>query len=399
MKLGTLLDPASAFAVAALALVGLVKTHALQSVVPVDLTLLSAALCLVLSVAVVVRRRGVPVEVWLVCLFLVALVPGMVVGHFGGNSYARTKDVYLFTLVPACLVAPILLLATERARRWFLGFVVAVAVIPAVIVLTERIDPAYGRATVGSTDPISTGRVLAAAAVVVAVLTLRVAQLRVRIACAAGSLLLLYGVWRTGSRGPLLAAVLAVAVVAGVQLLRGAGRRTILLCAGAATILVAGVVALVADGRLVSRDTGASDSSRLHLLGRAAELTATHPLGIGWGRLIDHLSITETNTQGVKQYPHNMLLEVGSEGGWIALAALLALIVVSFRRVLARADTLTGAALLGLWVLALAVAMTSSDFPSNRLTLVMLGVGLLPNPARERHPAGSTGGTLARART
>ena len=374
-----ILEAAAGFGVAALALIGLVKAQQLRALVPVDLTLLVVAICAVLCLIAVGVRRSLPREVWWVAVFVGTLLPGLVWSSDPANTYASTKSHELLTFVPACLLAPVLLLVTIRSQKWFLGVVVATSVIPSYVVLTQRIDPIYGRATVSDLNPIGVGRVLAAAAVVCAIYALRESLLRFRLVCAAGAVVLLYGAWRTGSRGPLLSAFLAVAFVVLAGLVVRASRRLLLVCAmGGALVVVAVVVLGIRDGALVHRDTGESNSERFALYGRSFHLLLTHPGGIGWGNLIDHLEPGQIITnQGWAQYSHNMLLEVGVEGGWIALASLLALIVLTFRRLFLRRHSTVGAALLALWIFGLATAMTSSDFTSNRLTLVMFGVGLV----------------------
>lgn len=385
-------DPAAGFAVAMLALIGLVKAQEIRDVSPVDVTLLAFGLCVVLCAVAVVVRRRLPVEVLWVLAFLATLVPAMLVG--GDNAYGDSKDRELLTLVPACLIAPLILLERERALRWFLGVVVATAVIPACVVLVTGVDPTYGRATVSDLNPINVGRVVAGAAVVLAVVVLRERRRWFRAAASVGVVVLLYVEWQTGSRGPLLAAVFGIGLVVAVDLGERLTRRQRAITAvGVVVLVVVGAVAMfTASWSPMSRDTGESDSMRLELYERSLELTASHPLGIGWGNLIDHLRPGQIiEAQGDTQYAHNIVLEVAAEGGWLALVALLALIGVSFRRIFAGRHTLVGAALLGLWVFALSVAMVSSDFPGNRLTLVMLGVGLLrPTPSKSlTDPAGA----------
>ena len=378
-RLSPWFDAAAGFAVSTLALIGLVKAQVLQDAVPVDLTLLSAALCLALSVVAVLARRKLPIDVlWVGLLMVVLAIPGLLWASDVDNTYADTKMQELLTMVPACLLAPMVLLVTARARTWFLAVVVVTAMIPAWFVLTAKIDPLYGRATVGDLNPIGLGRVLAAAAIVLAVYAMRSQRLGYRIASTVAAVVLLYGVWRTGSRGPLLATFLALAVVALIGLASRASRRVLLTCVAAAAVVALVGMLLLYSGLLVHRDTIESDSERLDLYRRSLVLLASHPGGIGWGNLIDHLQPGEViANQGWVQYPHNILLEVGVEGGWIALAALVVLSAVSVRRLAARRETFEGAALLALWIFAAGVAMTSSDFTSNRLTLVMIGVGLV----------------------
>src|SRR5574337_408675 len=123
---------------------------------------------------------------------------------------------------------------------------------------------------------------------------------------------------------------------------------------------------------------GASvDVARQHLATESLAIWWEHPLGVGWGDLGEHLSSQATiSLMGDAQYPHNILLEVSVEGGILGLLGLVVLLVASLRRLLTIRHSVTGSALLGLWVFALAGAMTSSDVVGNRLVFLMIGVGL-----------------------
>jgi O-antigen ligase len=159
------------------------------------------------------------------------------------------------------------------------------------------------------------------------------------------------------------------------------GHRTV-----AALTASAGLLGLVYF--LTSSESGASERVRVFLTGEAPDAAReylfdealnralTSPFGVGWGGFTVSRSFGEIFA-GQAVYPHNMLVEIAVEGGWLAGAFFLVLAILSLRGFIIESTSPPGAALLGLFAYWFAAAQTSSDINGNRITWVLFAVGIV----------------------
>jgi O-antigen ligase len=196
------------------------------------------------------------------------------------------------------------------------------------------------RATVGSENPITFARAIGIGAVVAALLVLdrdlpRLDWRRL------GSLMLLpllvAAMAVTGSRGPLLAGAVAVALSASIWAFRT--RRPFAFVASLVLLVVLAIsLPMVFEGtRVVGperlsvylQDTGANSSDSIRLSDWSMAWDGTKEsggLGLGTGDFASLIGRTG------RVYPHNVVLEVGLELGIIGLLLLLTLLVSTVLR-------------------------------------------------------------------
>lgn len=356
-----------------LAFSGYVKGSSYFAWLPTDLTLIAALSVVVLSAhAVLSWRQGIPRGGLLIALWCTCLA-GLLAAGATGNDYAASKPVAVFIIAPLCILGGSLLLRSPRSRLYFC---VGVVLIGLVVILLGRIDPgavdAGDRLVSEGTSTINTGRAAGAAATVLAVAGLtsrrRLPLLLVAAVCALGAVAI-------ASRGPVLAAAIAVV---GVMVFARTGGRFLRLAVVAIGVFVLAQWAL-ASGSVNARLTTVDDSSseaRRELWTYTLALMQGHPLGIGWGRLYEHVGAV-ANSDGWVQYPHNVFLEVASEGGWLAGVMLLVVVIVAVRR---QGSWMHGRpvemAMMALFAFAIVNACVSGDVNSNRGLWVAIGAAL-----------------------
>ncbi len=369
---------------------GAIKASPFFAGLPVDLTLLAALIVLaaLLMVWLQDRLRLPPGSGWMLILF-VAFVPGIFLSD--GNVYGAEKILRFFTLTLLCAVSPLFFVRSERTRRTFL---VAIVVFGITFGILALVDPGVvvqgsGRLTLEGSDPIAAGRAAGAALVV-----LLVVLFRRKAWWAIGgaiSLFLTIVMFQSGSRGPLLAAGIAL-VMAGLLSpgtgLRRMMRPIVLICAlGLFVWYGLRVAPELAARRIADLATIAGDASvqqRLLLYDETLSTIIRTPEGIGWGDLYEYLNPGTALDSGWIQYPHNIMLEVVSEGGWLAGAALLGILVAALRRAYQGVSTTTGLAIFALLLFSALNAMVSGDINGNRLLFTLLSV-CLALPTAQRH--------------
>lgn len=398
---GVLPSLAIGFVVALLGTINLWKVESLRSLVPFDLTLGSAVLAGAVTLFVLLQRRLHLEQSWLPLLIGFALfTPALFVTSLA-NPYSLSKTRALFTLCFLAAAAPMVLLRSEPRR---LGFVRALGALSVVIAVWLLLGGAVlagsesGRLQIEGANPIAVGRMACLGSVIFALTVLRARGLP-RLLCLAGFVLCTAAAVATGSRGPLAAAVVAVAMV---LILTGSGRsalafiligsrrsrarRVVTFAALAVGVWLAVIRFAPASAlkRISTAGGGESDTERVRLATESVNIAWNNWGGVGWGDLGNYLSsAARTVSQGSVQYPHNVILEALVEGGFLGLLGLFIMLWVSLRRLQANAGSLNGQIMLGLWLLALGSALTSSDLNGNRLMWMMVGVGLaLPSTAK-----------------
>jgi hypothetical protein len=365
-------DYVAPFAVLLLLYAGFFKANPLLSWVPVDLTLLGASLTLAGIIAVLVtssipRGTGVVLAVWATFMPMAFL--------HAGNPYGSTKTLHLFTLTLLAALAPLFLIRSGRRQEIWVLMQIALGTILAIGTYLAPVsdmppDVIYQTALEGS-NPIGAGR--AAGVAVVGCLCLALAGHRWRI-----WLVLLGGgaavpLFMSGSRGPVLAAVISVFMVAALAPTSGIKRFTRIGLVGVGAVLTylyiqgstTGGAGRIAKTLLQGVDQDTSSQVRLMLWRYTGSYIFRHPWGTGWGGLQHVSGFNLLNTEGLV-YPHNVLLEVTGEAGWIAGAAVIFFLWSGLRQLRAAAVLPFPAALFGIVVFFVLNAMVSGDVNDNR---------------------------------
>lgn len=362
---------------------GTFKSSPVLEQIPGDLTVLAAALIAVLALHALLGRLAYGPSPR--ALGWAALLYGsFALGLLGASldlDYTSTKVPALFALTLGCAFAgSVLLVFDERRRTWLVRGTLAAGLFTLLLYyLAPTSDVALaGRAALEGSSTIAPGRFAGAALIVIVVwlITARPRPLLVIGACIVG-LLLVRLTLDTGSRGPLVAVGLGLLALLPVRLTGRRLSRTLAalgVFAAAAWYYYANASTEVQERfqALLANDRGRSVNLREYMWDRAWEVAQDHPFGIGWGNLSEHLG-------GVSNYPHNILLEVAAEAGWIAGAGLIVVVLAAYRRVYrhARATSepasLALIALLTFWV---ANAMVSGDVNDNRGVFIFAGACL-----------------------
>lgn len=347
----------------------------------------------VTAVLIAVRPKDEPLRfraLWPVGI----LFAGLSLGFFyaeTGQSYAAEKVQLLLTLTPLAVLGGVVLLQSDRSRRFWLNASVLYAIFVGGLLLIApgSMDGQFARLAAEGQNTIAAGRAPAAAVVVLVVLALAGTRFKRRVVMLGAAVVFAGLMLAAGSRGPLAACILAIAITAIVLRLRGSLAWSIAAGLGG----VAAWMWVGDAGYLSSRLTTIADASaqaRLELYSDTSAIMLTHPLGVGWGQLENQLPAGHA-------YPHNLFLEVGAEAGWIALVALLWFIGYALRRQARAVETSsTEAAIFGLTVFFLASAMVSGDINSHRGLWVMLGACLTAGVRRTCESGDVTTTTEAR---
>lgn len=374
-----------------LAFGGYVKGSSFLSWAPLDITVMAAAVvALLIADAMLGGAAGPRHRVWLVALPVACMAGLLAVGVTDKNDYAAVKSLHVFVVAPLCVLGGAYLLRGATHRRYWC---VAMAVFGLVVLAVALVEPsavAGERLASDGGNTIGAGRATGAACVVLglAALTAR----RWRLLWLAGAVLAAWGAFEAASRGPLGAA--AVAIVVAVAATRVRGRFGRIVTVGVAAVALA--VWSVRFGQFDQRLTTLSDASaqmRGRLWQQAGRMIPESPLGVGWGRSYDETGIAVLDS-GYTQYPHNIVLEVFSEGGWLAGVLLLVVLWLALRRQWRLASSPAETILLGLLVFAVVNAMVSGDVNTNRGLWVALGSALAGSVAvvrSEREPEGLQG--------
>jgi len=349
---------------------GLVKQDPrVNALIEADLTVVFGALLVLAVVARVVAR---PMRLPAAIVFAIPMAVVSAASMLSPTgAYGADKALRFCTLTLLALVAPAIL-ADDRRRmgRFLLGLAV-LGFAASLTAIQSQETTHWGRLTANGSNPISLARIGALAFAfgwirfhfarqpferAVAIAMLAVAAL-----CVLAS----------GSRGPALSVVAGFAVISAITYVQH--RRSIigigplLVCGGLAAVALTVVtipsVPLYRFQLLFSGEGGSSVIVRGLIYATALGLTLRNPLGIGLGGF-ERYALLDL------RYPHNMLLEVGCEMGWIPLLGLLVLIgasLVCMVRVLRREYSWQTLFLAAVLVNALLNAMVSGDLNDNRL--------------------------------
>lgn len=362
---------------AVIAVGNLVLTAGAQAILPVDYLLICLTFCVILGLyrlkLVVIRIPTLgPLIIFLIsCTVGLLSSPG---SPYAVNKYLTFAILLLLAAAVATLVDPITL------HRPLVLCLVTAGVVSSCLLLVFGNTTLSGRSTLLDLNPIGLARATGLGLVVaVSFLIARSRpdrRLPLTLVLMAAGILSLIATVSTGSRGPLLSAVIALACVAALNFWTKRLGVVSLLLLGAFAFVAYSAVRSVGGAGLERLESGV-DSGRGDLYAQSWEIIQAQPfLGIGWGNF-PFYTFDYAPADGVL-YPHNVLLEIWMEGGILALAGfglLCAFAVIRASRV-AR-DRPWSMALFGLLVYALINALFSSDVVGNRLMWVLIVVAIL----------------------
>lgn len=310
-------------------------TGSLLPTVGVSLVTVGIGIVLLLLAGDFLRTLQVPRGIGFVILVFGALAIPWLIGDPTAlvTEYGAEKMSRLFTLTMASAVAALTLTKradfTAFARVWLL-----VALGLSVGALTGASD-SVGRATgFLEANPIWLARGIATGAICCAWL---VAAKRMRPLIGVALFAALFaGIYATGSRGPMLGAVVGVFII---MLALGKAKGAWLAAVGAwvVYVFVLGSSTFQQSRFGSALDPAGEDESseaRLDMWRATLDLIGNHPLGVGYGNWQREVS---GGFAGI--YPHNLFLEVFAEAGWLVGAILATATVMVLVKLARRART------------------------------------------------------------
>jgi len=368
-------------ALAAFLFAGDLKADPRLAWLPVDLTLLTGAL---LTGVLAVRflrgaRLASPGGPALLGVWFLSFVPGL--WRTAPSAYAFQKVATIFTFTLLSALAPLLLFDDDGDRVRAMN---ALACFCLAITLggllgggqeAQRMQ-AFGSGTIALGR--AAGLLFTYAAIVLAG-EAPLPGLSFGIMALAG-----IAAAFSGSRGPILAALAALALLFGAGRARpGRGLARLAVAGGLFLAVLGPSLSLAPRGSLArveaffSGQYGASEDYRANALRDAWNLMPDAPWGVGWGGFATWVD----PERGVgRQYPHNLLAEVTLESGWacgaVTLLVLLAALAAGWSRTWLPGGRLVFAGM----VFYLINAMVSGDLNDNRPLFMFLGSALAAAP-------------------
>lgn len=367
---------------------GSLKSNPYLAWVPGDLTVILGAVLIVLIFAEIIRTMYISRAAWVPLLVAGSMLLGVGASY---TVYGSEKIVSFFTITLLGIAGAVVLLREDRPRRAFLGALAGLGVVVTVLVVVSPEQTADWSTvvTLAGTNTISTSQMITAGAVILGMyaVTGRSSAFR-RIVAALTALVMLFVALDTGSRGPIVAVgvSLAIALLLAPVFKRRRARSIFAL------LIVGGIGAFIAiqqGGEGLSRvlgflagDQDTSTTARTVLWSTAWEHIIHLPLGGGWGYFG---TIPGLNFVGVggQAYPHSVPLEIALEAGWITGVFFAGLAIVSVFRLVRRAYDPTSVMFLVLLIFTLTNSMLSGDINDNRLMWVMIAVAwVMPKPSQ-----------------
>lgn len=380
-RITTPLAAAACVAFALLFFAGDVKGSQELAKIPFDLTAGVFALAVVLSTLSVLARNGrIRTEViWMLVLFL-AISAAMMWTDF--TPYAIEKVTRLFTLSLIAALLPAFILTRLQDVRLFIASIIALGALISTAGFIQMLsgETINGRITGISADTISLGR--NAGIALVGLYTVVSCSGRSKIWLAVLCLPLLLVLVASGSRGPTLFALGVIALVT-IRWTRNSVRG--ILIALALFVAAAAVIShdppilpKLSTERIIEFMEQRFDSSAEERVtaGRAAiEQICNSPVGLGVGgfaRVYNFGSVTD------RVYPHNIVLELAVENGW--LVGILFVIIIAIGVLRSYRAAVVEPRLrpfFAIFIFTFCNALVSGDMNDNRIVYALLCISLL----------------------
>jgi O-antigen ligase len=303
--------------------VGLFKGQAFVQSLPVDATLALGVLLATVCAMRVATGRARPVPFgFALTITIVALSLTVSLAWTPASAYGGEKTTTFLTVTMLAIGAPFFLFERVDDLRRFFTWIVVVAVPVAILALTH---PSGETGRLAGDNTIGTSRLLCTAALILVLGA--VGRSRWRLPPAALAVGFIAIAAAVGSRGPILALVLALAFVLAAWLLRVPRKVAPVLAVAAVSLAVVPFVSLPAASgeRLVSaaRDPVAAfrADDRYFVVKDVFQIIESHPIrGGGAGAF---------STVSTAIWPHNLFLELWSELGLVAMVTVAAAILIA----------------------------------------------------------------------
>lgn len=384
----TLPDYVASFSCVLVLFAGYFKANPALAWIPVDLTALACGF-VVIGLLLHFMHVGLDLRIspWAL-LFFAAFVPAWF--HGEDNAYTMPKLVGMIVVVISMLGSFYLVNNRHRLQIW-LGLLVVVGAFTVILGAGGSQTDQIGRLALEGSNTIAAGRATGVALTVVVALALLMKG-KARFPLLLIGLVFGATAVSTGSRGPLLAAAIAICAVVVLANIGGRfGRIVIFGLVAASGWWYITEAQAVGAGRIAAVLTGeqTGTESRRLIWGAALRSLFDFPqnvAGAGWSNFKNELGNGESLSSGDVQYAHNVILEAFVEGGWIAGIATVLFIGLSLRRLVKSSSTPLIATLLAVAVFFTVNAMVSGDIGDNRTmwaALALAWVNAAQPPAKD----------------
>lgn len=361
---------------------------------PIDLTVLFASLTIVCMFGAFFKQgRTVHKNlIWLLWLFALFAVP---IFWTQWNAYATEKVQRFYTLTMLAALAPFFLIRTKEDLRRFLSALTLLGVILSSNAAVELVTSggSIDRLTSFGSNTIALGRGAGMAFVWIAVLAL---DRRIGALIGIGALGFLGVVMlASGSRGPLLAAMIGLLLLCLFYYWRNrkTAMRFLVVLLFVSTVFGYGMTLAPPQSidRITSAFQGKVDTSaqdRIDAYNLSWDHIQDSPQGLGWGGFASKIDFWNGES---RQYPHNILLEVFLEEGWLAGLFFLGMLVKVVVHALFRASSPETRALFAMLLFFVINALVSGDLNDNKELFAFLALSLrYGSETRERLQSGAS---------
>lgn len=336
------------------------------------LSLLLVALLMVYNSKIFFAHLRYPLIISTAFIFF---IPGFLVNPLNEYGISKIAGIAISFLL---VLAPFALAEASKSAILIARFLLIASLGTGISLLVIGETSESGRIILPGLNPIGTARMAGIAIVILTfiIISNRAKKLYSKLIVFFGILISLMAIITTGSRGPLIAAVVGIAVIflLGWKAVGTRGYPTFIIYTASMTVLSYFLAPFEENNRITSTDSSGRDL----LFSSALETIRSTPTGIGWGNF-GYLTSGSFSQTGARVYPHNIFLEIGVEGGWIALAGFTFLIIGGIANLLrqVRAGREIALLILALLSFSLVNASLSSDLVGNRSMWLFIGLSLL----------------------
>ena len=313
---------------------------------PIDLTVALAGLSWLIAAFIVIRSgfRFPKSLYWAIILFFLFGVP---VVWTEWTPYATVKVSRLFTLTLSAALLPVLLFRTEKDLRKLFNTFTLISVIMACDAISNLISgvdrvkyegdklmvvTSEDTLTATGADTISVGHRTGMGALWLALLVESGERNAALLLLIGPLVLVMIG---SGSRGPLLAFIVAMGIQSALSSLwsKYSHNRVIIVYSLLFAFFLGGwaLAPKAASDRIqivLDGEQGTSGEARTDAYSLSLRQIGCHPLGVGWGGFA-FINTLHTAYGIILNYPHNLVLELTLECGWICGLYVIIILCVS----------------------------------------------------------------------
>jgi O-antigen ligase len=374
----TWLDIAAPCSCALVVFVGYFKGNPIFAEFPFDLTLFASLLLVVGIIGFAISQdMNVRISPWGLA-FVVTFVPGWL--FFDSDNPYNVQKLFGMLVTLLAAIGPLYLLTSERRLVIWVWTLMGVGVLFAFGTIdAPSLDRSIGGLALEGSNTIATGQAIGVACVVAFVFAL-MHQGWVRFVFLGAGLFFGTFIVLSGSRGPLLAASVAVVAVALARAHGRVGRLLILAACGLGGWYFVAEARNAGASRIASSIGGQINvtSTRTPLWHDAFRAISDSPLsltGVGWGNFADVQQSGNYIPSGTRTYPHNVILEIWMEGGVVPFIATIIFVGIALWRLSRLSENPYGAGLFAMTLFAVFNALVSGDVNDNRLMWASAAIG------------------------